>query len=55
MIVVMIVVMIVISAAVVIIISTPIPCPEMVKQRTRRPFNIIVVGDVARRGIYNRL
>lgn len=51
----MIVVMIVICATIVIIISSPVPSPEMIKHRARRSFNIIIVGDVARRGIYNRL
>lgn len=51
----MIVVMIVICATIVIIISSPVPSPEMIKHRARRSFNIIIVGDVARSGIYNRL
>lgn len=51
----MIVVMIVICATIVIIISSPVPCPEMIKQRTRRPFNIIIISYIARRGIYHRL
>lgn len=48
-------IVIVICATIVIIISSPVPSPEMIKHRARRSFNIIIVGDVARSGIYNRL